>query len=202
MLEFIGGLIIQFIQASGYLGVFILMTLESALIPIPSEITMAFAGSLVVVGTFSFWPLVLVGALANLVGSLLAYGLGYLGEDQVLRFIRRFGKFVFIREKEYHHATGLFNRYGEIIAFGSRLLPAIRTYISLPAGIARMDVRKFSVYTFLGSFFWCAVLVYAGVVLGGNWRSLEVYFRKFELLIGGALILGAGLYLWRHFRAK
>lgn len=200
MLELLGNLIIQFIQTTGYAGVFVLMTLESALIPLPSEVTMPFTGSLVATGAFNFWLLVMTGTLANLTGSLLAYGLGYLGEKPVLNFIRTYGKYVLIREKEYEHARALFNKYGEAITFVSRMLPAIRTYISLPAGIAKMNLKKFVLYTILGSLIWSAVLTYVGVVLGANWHSLSGYFRKFDVAIIALMLLGATLYIWLHLR--
>ncbi len=191
MLELLGGYIIQVISVTGYVGVFVLMTLESALIPIPSEVTMPFAGSLVASGVFNFWLLVLVGALANLVGSLLAYGLGYLGEDKIPKIFRN---------KEYHHAIALFNKYGEIITFVSRILPAIRTYISLPAGIAKMNLKKFIIYTTLGSLIWSTVLTYLGVVLGANWHSLSSYFHKFDLIIIAFVVIAGGYYLFHRFK--
>ncbi|MBI4100031.1 DedA family protein [Candidatus Microgenomates bacterium] len=196
MLEILGSYIIQFIQSTGYAGVFILMTLESALIPIPSEVTMPFAGSLVASGTFNFWLLALVGAAANLTGSLLAYGLGYLGEGAV----KKYGKYIFLREQEFEHAQKLFNKYGEAITFLSRILPAIRTYISLPAGIAKMNLKKFILYTTLGSLIWSTFLTYLGVVLGANWHSLSGYFHKFDLIIVVVAALGLGVYLFKRFR--
>ncbi len=202
MLEGLAGTIIQLIHTTGYAGVFLLMTLESALIPIPSEVTMPFAGSLVASGLFNFWVLVIVGALANLTGSLLAYALGYLGEDTVLAFIRKYGKYVLIREKEFHHATELFDKHGDAIVFISRMLPAIRTYISLPAGIARMDLKKFVIYTTVGSLVWSAVLAYLGVILGKNWQILSTYFRKFDILIVGVIIIGISFYIYRHLKAR
>lgn len=162
---------------------------------------MPFAGSLVHFGVFNFWILALVGTLANLTGSLLAYGLGYLGEKQVLVFIRRYGKFVFIREKEYEHARHLFNKYGEAITFVSRVLPAIRTYISLPAGIAKMNLTKFVIYTTLGSLIWSTFLTYLGVILGANWHSLSSYFHKFDLVIVVLAFISVGLYGFSHLRS-
>ena len=162
------------------------MTLESALIPLPSEVTMPFAGSLVASGVFNFWLLVFVGTLANLTGSLLAYGLGYLGEEKIPKIFRN---------KEYHHAIALFNKYGEIITFVSRILPAIRTYISLPAGIAKMNLKKFVLYTTLGSLIWSTILTYLGVILGANWHNLSGYFHKFNVAIVILLAAGVGYYL-------
>lgn len=202
MLESLTNFIISLIQQSGYAGVFVLMTLESALLPIPSEVTMPFAGSLINSGLFNFWLLVIVGTLANLTGSLLAYGLGYLGEVQVLNFIRRYGKYVFIREKEFIHAQKLFDSHGEIIIFASRILPAIRTYISLPAGIARMNLTKFIVYTVIGSLIWSVVLTYFGLILGNNWHRITPFFHLLDVaVIGGAVILLC-YFLYKKFSSK
>ena len=196
MIELLGGFIIHFIQTTGYVGVFVLMTLESALIPLPSEVTMPFAGSLVASGVFNFWLLAVVGTLANLTGSLLAYGLGYLGEGAV----HKYGRYLFLREKEFIHAQNLFNKYGEAITFVSRILPAIRTYISLPAGIARMNLKKFITYTTLGSFIWSLILTYLGVILGSNWSSLSIYFHKFDILIVLLACTGIVYYLYHHLK--
>lgn len=202
MLESLTNLIITLIHQSGYAGVFILMTLESALLPIPSEVTMPFAGSLIKTGLFNFWLLAVVGTLANLTGSLLAYGLGYLGEEQVLKFIRSYGKFVLIREKEFVHAQKLFDAHGELIIFASRMLPAIRTYISLPAGIARMNLTKFIVYTTIGSLIWSLVLTYLGLILGNNWHQITPYFHLLDFAVVGAIFLLAGYLVYKKFFSK
>lgn len=196
IIEFLTSLIIQFIQNSGYFGIFLLMTLESALIPIPSEITMPFAGFLASRGELSFTLVVLAGAFGNLVGSLFAYYLGYYLEEHIaLNLVKKYGKFILLSEHEYLRSIHWFKKYGSSIAFFSRLLPAVRTVISLPAGLSEMNVWKFSIYTFLGSLIWSAFLTYIGFFLGENWHSLEVYFRKFEILIGVILILGALWYI-------
>lgn len=178
------------------------MTLESALIPIPSEVTMPFAGSLVTSGQFNFWVLILIGTSANLTGSLLAFALGFLGEKQAVSFIRKYGKFVLIREKEYEHAKRLFAKYGEAITLVSRVLPAIRTYISLPAGIAKMDLKKFIFYTALGSFIWSTCLTFFGAKLGENWHSLSGYFHKFDLTIVIVGVTAISAYIYSHLRSK
>lgn len=204
MLEIIGSTIIHFIQTTGYFGIFLLMTLESALIPIPSEITMPFSGSLVVLGTFNFWIVVLVGTVGNLVGSLLAFWLGWWGQETVVRkIIVKYGKYLLISEHEYDHSEQWFRKHGEIIVFVSRILPIIRTFISLPAGVAKMKVVKFIVYTTIGSFIWAYFLTSIGVVLGNNWESLQVYFHKFDLVIVGVTIIAVILYMrhkWKHFK--
>lgn len=191
MIETLASLIVDFIASFGYLAIFLLMTLESALIPIPSEVTMPFGGFLVGLGKLNFWLVVFTGAMGNLVGSLMAYGLGYWGQEAVVKkLVRNYGKYLLIAEEEVDQSERWFKKHGGKIAFFSRLLPVVRTYISLPAGIAKMNVLKFSVYTFLGSVIWSAFLTWLGVILGQNWRILETYFRKFDILI---VIMGATL---------
>ncbi len=198
MLEFLSQIIIQSIQKTGYFGIFSLMTIESALVPFPSEVTMPFAGFLVSKGALSFPLVVLTGAIGNTVGSLIAYSLGYYLEEHVMiSLIKRYGKFLLITEHEYQRSLRWFNRYGSSIAFFSRLLPAIRTFISLPAGLSEMNVYKFIAYTFLGSLIWSIFLTYIGVYLGDNWHSLETYFRKFEYGIIAAIVL-LGLWYINH----
>lgn len=196
MIEIITGLIIQFIETTNYFGIFLLMTLESALIPIPSEITMPFAGFLVSRGELNFVLVVLVGAFANLVGSLIAYYIGYFLEETVIvGWIRKYGKFLLITVDDYEKSRHWFQKYGNSIVFFSRLLPGIRTFISLPAGLAEMNVGKFSIYTFLGSLLWSALLTFVGVYTGSNWKSLEPIYRKFEFAIAGVIIVGILWYI-------
>ena len=192
MLELFGGFIISVIQTTGYVGIFFLMTLESALIPIPSEITMPFSGFLVAQGKFNFLLVVLAGAVGNVVGSVLAYWLGFWGQEAVVRkLIRRFGRYILVTEEEYDKAENWFRKYGDPISFLSRLLPAVRTFISLPLGVAKVNLGRFILYTFTGSLLWSALLTYIGVVMGGNWITLEHYFRRFEIFIAllGVLIV-------------
>jgi len=196
MLEILTGFIIQFIENTGYLGVFLLMTLESALIPIPSEVTMPFAGFLVQQGKLNFWLVVFAGAFGNLIGSLVAYALGfYLEEHIIIKLVKKYGKFLLVTEHDYLKGVHLLKKYGDFVAFFSRLLPAIRTFISLPAGLAEMNVWKFSFYTFLGSFIWSAFLTYIGVYFGNEWHALEPYYRKFEIIIAVVFIVGILWYI-------
>ncbi len=196
MLELLSSFIIHYIQSAGYVGVFVLMMLESALIPIPSEVTMPFAGFLAQTGKLSLFWIIFAGALGNLVGSLVAYGIGfYLEETVVLLFIKKYGKFLLITEHEYIRSVSWFKKYGNGIAFFSRLLPAVRTFISLPAGLSEMNVWKFSIYTFLGSLIWSGLLAYIGFYLGENWHILEGYFRKFEYLIVFVILFGVVWYV-------
>lgn len=188
--------IIQFVSSNGYLAVFILMSLESALLPIPSEITMPFAGFLVSQGKLDFWVVVAIGGFANLVGSLIAYALGYfLEENIIVNLIRRYGKFVLITEHEYLRAVHWFQKYGSPIAFFSRLMPAVRTFISLPAGLAEMNIWKFSIYTLTGSLIWSAFLTYIGFTLGKNWHDISPYYRKVEYFLAALVVVGVLWYL-------
>ncbi len=179
------------------------MTLESALLPIPSEVTMPFAGYLASTGTVNFWAIVFVGALGNLVGSLIAYAIGYfLEESLILSLIHKYGKYVLIRESEYVHAVKWFQKYGNPIAFFSRLLPAVRTFISLPAGLAEMNLLKFSLYSFAGAFIWSLLLTYVGLALGKNWESIHPYFQKFQIVIVVLIVGAVAYYIYRHLKKK
>lgn len=193
----------NFITQFGLLAVFSLMTLESALIPIPSEVTMAFAGFLSGLGIINFWMAILVGALGNLAGSLLAYFVGLkLGENNVRLLIKKYGKYLLIHEKDFDLSLSWFKKYGQAVAFTSRLLPVLRTFISLPAGIAEMNLPVFSALTFVGSFIWSAFLAYLGLKLGQNWQIIDPYFKKFQFLIIGAILLGGVYYVYRHLKKK
>lgn len=201
MIELISSAIIQLIKDSSYLGIFILMTLESALIPIPSEVTMPFAGFLVGQGNLSFPLVVLTGAIGNLVGSWIAYGLGYfLEENIIITLVKKYGKFLLISLDEYERATKWLKKYGIGVSFFSRILPAVRTFISLPAGLAEINFWKFSIFTFLGSLLWSTFLTYVGVYLGNKWNTLEPIYRKFEFLIVGIIVVFIFWYLNRKLK--
>ncbi len=196
MLEQLSSIIIHLIQSTGYVGVFILMTLESALLPIPSEVTMPFAGYLAQQGQLSFFTIVLVGALGNLIGSLIAYAIGfYLEENVILSLIEKYGKYILLSKHEYERAMKWFEKYGAGVTFFSRLLPAVRTFISLPAGLAEMNIWKFSIYTFVGSFIWSAFLTYIGFALGKRWESIHPIFQRFQIVIVALIILGILWYI-------
>ena len=170
------------------------MTLESALIPFPSEITMPFAGFLVSKGQLNPWFIIIAGTLGNVVGSWIAFALGYwLEETVLLSLIKKYGKIILLSVEDYHKSEKWFKKYGDSVVFFSRLLPAVRTFISLPVGMYRMNFTKFTLYTFVGSLFWSGALTYIGIVLGKEWNSLEVYYRKFELAIAVGIVI---LVLW------
>src|SRR5579859_7443779 len=201
MLANLSTIIIHFVQSSGYLAIFILMLLESMLIPIPSEVTMPFAGFFAQQGHLSLILVIFIGALANLVGSLIAYAVGYyLEESIVISLIDRYGKYILLRRHEYEKAMAWFKKYGSSVVFFSRILPAVRTFISLPAGLAEMNILKFSVYTFLGSLIWSTLLTYIGFYLGKNWESIHGIFSKIQYLVIGFLFLAICYYIYTHIK--
>lgn len=197
ILELLATTVISIIENTRYAGIFVLMALESANIPIPSEIIMPFAGFLVWEEKLSFLPVVLWGALGNLFGSLVSYYLGFFGGRP---FLERYGKFFLLKESDLRFADKFFQRYGSFAIFIGKVLPVVRTFISFPAGVARMNIWKFSAYTIIASFIWSYLLAYAGLVMGENWETLGVYFKKFDWAIG--ILFVAGLLWWirRHFK--
>src|SRR3990167_5415325 len=203
MLEFLAHYIIKLIETTSYAGIFVLMTLESALIPIPSEVTMPFSGFLASKGNLSLAAVIIVGTIANLAGSYIAYYIGYFIEETfLLRLIKKYGKFILISEDDYQKANKWFEKYGDKIIFISRLLPGIRTVISLPAGIVEMDIKKFVIYTTFGCLIWSIFLTYIGFVLGENWNALEPIYRKFEFIIAGVIIIAVLAYIEKHLNLR
>ena len=197
ILSLISSFIISTISAMGYAGIVLLMAIESACIPLPSEIILPFSGYLILSGRFSLWGVALAGALGCNLGSLVAYYAGAFGGRS---FLIKYGRYLLISRRDMDMADRWFEHYGQWTVFFARLLPVIRTFIALPAGIVRMDVRKFHIYTFLGSFPWCLALAYMGYELGVHWDGLRPYFHKFDFLIGGLLIAGAVAFLWHHLK--
>src|SRR5258708_16552723 len=196
MLEQLSTVIIHLIATTGYFGITLLMTLESALIPIPSEVTMPFSGFLVSKGQLSFVLVVLAGTAGNLIGSLISYGVGYFFEESVLlRLIKQYGKFLLLSPHEFEKAMKWFRNNGDIVTLLARMLPGVRTFISLPAGMSQMNILKFSFYTVIGSLLWSTILTYIGFYLVTKWQILGLYFRKFDIFIGIILIIALFLYI-------
>jgi membrane protein DedA with SNARE-associated domain len=181
----------------GYYAVIVLMVLESACIPIPSEVTMVFGGFLVSRGRLDFFWVGMFGTLANVLGSWLAYWVGLVGGRPL---IERWGKYIFLRKHELDRAEVWFEKHGEAAVFVSRLLPVVRTFISLPAGVARMPFVKFTLYTFLGCLPWTFALTWAGFLLGENWETFLKYGEPVSIAIG--VILFGVLVWWLVKRAR
>ena len=183
----------------GYLAIFVAMVLESACIPIPSEITMPFGGLLAASGDLNLWLVGLVGAVANLVGSWIAYAVGVTGGRAV---VLRYGRYLRIRPHDLDRAEAWFGRYGDRAVFWSRLLPVVRTFISLPAGAARMELVRFSIYSFLGSLPWSLGLAYGGYALGRNWQKLADNVEVAAFAIVAVLVAGVVLLVIRARRRR
>ena len=178
--------VIQTISNTGYLGIFALMVAESALIPIPSEIIMPFSGFLASTGKLNPILIILAGSVGNLVGSLIAYVIGIkLGREVILKY----GKYVLLKKSHLDWTEAYFKKYGDRSTFVSRLLPAIRTYISLPAGIAKMNLKKFAIYSFAGSIIWSTMLTYVGVTLGEEWTKIRQYTHYIDVAVIVGIII-------------
>jgi membrane protein DedA with SNARE-associated domain len=171
--------ITQFISILGYPGIFILMTLESALVPIPSEIIMPFSGFLSTTGRLEPIGVIIAGSLGNLVGSILTY---YLGLKIGRTFVLKYGKYIFFKRKHLELTERLFAKYGEKISFIGRLLPGIRTYVSLPAGIGKARPKKFVVYTLAGVVIWNSFLTFIGMQLGKRWQNIDKYSLYLDII--------------------
>jgi len=201
LIALIAGFIIATISAMGYAGIVLLMAIESACIPLPSEIIMPFSGYLVFTGRFDLLLVATAGALGCNLGSTIAYAVGYWGGRPL---VEKWGSLVLMSRRDLERVDWFFARFGGITVFISRLLPVVRTFIALPAGIARMPQLRFQVYTFLGSWPWCYALAYIGMKLGERWESdpeLRSIMHRFDALILAALLLALGWYVrvhWRH----
>ena len=199
IIGYLASFVIFGISLFGYSGVAIMMAIESACIPLPSEIIMPFSGYLVSQGKFTLWGIALAGSLGSLLGSILAYWVGYWGGRT---FFEKYGKYIFISRHDLNLADRFFERYGSWAVFFSRMLPVVRTFISLPAGISRMNQAKFMIYTFLGSLPWCYGLGFAGKKLGDNWGILGEYFHRFDLIIGLIILGGIIWFIKRHLKYR
>ena len=188
--------ITSIIAALGYGGIFLLMIFESALIPIPSEIIMPFSGFLVAASKFGSVGVILAGSLGNLVGSIVTY---FLGIKLGRAFLLRYGKYFFFRPRHLVFTEEIFHKYGEKIVFVGRLLPVVRTYISLPAGVGRTDFFKFVIYTLAGSLIWNTMLTYAGIQLGRNWKHIDKYSAYLDII---AVIAAMAFIIWIVYRNK
>src|SRR5881394_2637084 len=195
IIEIISAFIVATISLLGYGGVVLLMAIESACIPLPSEIIMPFSGYLVSRGEMNLWLVGLAGAVGCVLGSLAAYWVGMYGGRPL---IEKYGRYLLISHHDLDLADRWFARFGEVIVFVSRLLPAVRTFIAFPAGIARMNLKKFVPYTFAGSLPWCLGLAYAGQKLGEKWDKdprLKTLFHRFDFIIAILLVLAAAWWI-------
>jgi membrane protein DedA with SNARE-associated domain len=171
--------ITQFISILGYPGIFILMTLESALVPIPSEIIMPFSGFLSTTGRLEPVGVIIAGSIGNLIGSIMTYYLGLkIGRTLVLKY----GKYILFKRRHLELTERLFAKYGEKISFVGRLLPVIRTYVSLPAGLGKTRPKKFVFYTLAGVVIWNSLLTFIGMQLGKRWQNIDKYSVYLDII--------------------
>jgi membrane protein DedA with SNARE-associated domain len=211
VLEAIDAIVIPFLEALyerfGYVGVVIAMAIESAAIPLPSELILPFAGWSVSKGLtepltsapWTYWGAVIAGVVGNTLGSLASYAIGAYGGRPL---VERYGKYVLISAHDLELADRWFARYGEATVFFSRMLPIVRTFISVPAGIARMPLWRFTLFSILGAIPWVMLLVWGGMQLGDHWLELKHNLRGLDYLIAAVILLGVGLFVWRHVRRR
>jgi membrane protein DedA with SNARE-associated domain len=182
----------------GYPAVILMMAIESACIPLPSEIIMPFSGFLVSRGDFNLHLAAASGAVGNLIGSIAAYAAGAYGGRG---FIERYGRYVLISPHELARADRWFGRYGDWTVLVARMLPIVRTFISLPAGVSRMPFGRFVVFTFVGALPWCYLLTYIGKVLGDHWEDIRYYFHGVDYAVAAVLVVMFAVWLYRHIRS-
>ncbi len=199
IVEKIAEYIILGMSVLGYFGLFILMALESMIAPVPSEIVMPFAGYLVLQNKFNFWISLLVSGLGSIAGSLASYYIGlYGGRPLVLTF----GKYLLLDEEHLDWTEKWFKKRGEATIFISRFVPVVRHLISIPAGIAEMNISRFIVYTCIGATIWNFILLYAGFKLGDHWNKIHEYSQQLDLLFLAALVLFLMYFVWKHHRKR
>ncbi len=206
MSEHILAVLVRFIthviDLGGYVGIVALMGIESACIPLPSEIIMPFAGYLVYLGHFSLFWAATAGAAGCNLGSVVAYWIGAKGGRPL---VERYGKWVLMSQHDLDRMTHFFQKYGSITVLLARLLPVVRTFIAFPAGIAKMQQLRFHIYTFVGSWPWCFVLAYVGMKLGEKWHTdprFEQAFHRFHLGVEVALVAGIVWFVWSHLNRE
>ncbi len=198
LVTWLSGIAHSLIATFGYPGIIFGMAIESFNIPLPSEAIMTFAGVLVAQGELNFWWVVLAGALGNLIGSIGNYYLGAYGGRPLLE---KYGKYVLVSQRDLDRADHWFAKYGLAAVFFTRMVPVIRTFISLPAGMARVPIVPFIIFTFAGSLLWSMLLTYLGMLLGANYEAvIKPWMQRFEIVIMLGLVALVGLYVWHHLR--
>ena len=190
--------VLSVISAWGYAGIVVCMTIESACIPLPSEIIMPFSGYLVTTGRFQLWAVALAGAVGNVLGSWIGYWLGSVGGRPLAE---RLSRWHVVRVEEYDRADRWLKRHGLKVAFWTRLVPIVRTFISFPAGAARVPIARFTMYTFIGSYIWSFVLAWVGAKFGEHWQSIHEVWRGFDIAVLIALLALFLFWLRSHFKS-
>ena len=198
-MEQLSQVFLEFIASWGYFAVAVLMAMENACIPIPSELILGFAGYLVFAGQMSFGGALVAGMIGGMAGSVFAYVVGHRGGRS---FVDRYGHYFFVKKSHVDIAQRWFDRYGLKAVFFSRMLPVVRTFISLPAGFAHVDMRKFLVLTFAGSLPWTALILFAGMMLGESWKILTEIGHEASMVFIAVCVIGGGVLYWRYRKKK
>jgi membrane protein DedA with SNARE-associated domain len=196
---FIGSFALSTISQLGYAGIFFLMMLESMVVPVPSEFVMPFAGFLVAQGNFNFTFVIVASSLGSITGSLIFY---YIGKTGGHKLVEKYGKYVLVNTEDIKKTEEWFNRRGELTIFIARLVPVVRHLISLIAGIGKMNVKKFTLYTILGATLWNGILTYLGVILGQHWNEVSQYVKELDIGIVILLVIGCLYFAYRHIIKK
>ncbi|HEX6291533.1 MAG TPA: DedA family protein [Herpetosiphonaceae bacterium] len=197
LLGSLGEWIQRIIEGLGYPGIVLVMAAENIFPPIPSELVMPLAGFMAREGTFNIFAVIVAGMLGSVIGALVLYWFGaWANETVIRRFVRRWGRYAFISENDLDVSLGYFNRHGELVIFFGRLIPIIRSLISIPAGMDRMPLSKFLLYTVLGTTIWSAILSYAGWLLQANWQLVLGYVKQYEHLVLALVALGVVVFLY------
>jgi membrane protein DedA with SNARE-associated domain len=194
--------LVAFIASSGYSGVALLMAIQSACVPIPSEVIMPFAGFVLATTQAKLILLATIASLASNLGSIPAYWVGARGGRPM---VERFGGYVLLSRRDLDRVEHFFNTYGSITVLIGRMLPIVRTFIALPAGIAKMNQLRFHIYTFIGSWPWCYALAYMGMKLGATWNTdprFKAFFNRFHLAVEVVLLAGIIYFVWSHWKNR
>jgi len=189
--------IVSLISFLGYPGLFILMMFESMILPVPSELVMPFAGFLVNQGRFSFLGVALISSLGSIVGSLISYYIGLYGGE---RFIRKFGKYFLLDLSHLKWTENWFKHKGDLTILISRFIPVVRHLISIPAGIGKMNLKKFILYTFIGAFIWNNFLSYLGILLNEKWEVVHTYSGQIDIIAIVIIILLVIYFVYKRLK--
>jgi membrane protein DedA with SNARE-associated domain len=199
ILATIGGFALSTISQLGYPGIFFLMMLESMVVPVPSEFVMPFTGFLVAQGNFNFTLVIVASSLGSITGSLIFY---YIGKTGGHTLVEKYGKYVLVDTEDIKKTEEWFKRRGELTIFIARLVPVVRHLISLIAGIGKMNVKKFTIYTIVGATLWNGILTYLGIILGQHWNEVSQYVEQLDVGIVILLVIGCLYFAYRHIRRK
>lgn len=187
------------VGATGYAGIAFLMALESTMVPLPSELVMPFAGFLAAEGRLNMWLVIFFSGAGSLTGSLVSYYIGRLGG---IPLVRKLGKYALLNEEDLETSERWFSKYGEATIFVCRFIPVIRHLISIPAGVARMDIKRFCIYTVVGATMWNAILAYTGYLLRENWEILHHYMRPVSIVVFLLLMAAIAVFFYKHIAKR